>query len=102
MTDLVGIDSIVAELRACTEAELPGVRESFAAVASDPDETAGWRALAEAAVVAIDRMAGGIDPGITLGGLELDLMAADQAELAGRDGLGGSRSRARRRRRGSP
>jgi hypothetical protein len=102
MTDRVGVDAILAELRACPPEDLPGVRASFAAVAADPDAVDAWRAFAGAAVVAIDRMAGGVDPAVTLGAFEPDLMAAHEAGLAGHDRLAATRSRARRRRRGPP
>jgi len=93
------VDSIVAELRACIPDELPGVRASFAAIASDPDATDAWRRLADAAVLAIDRMARGADPAATLNAFEADLTAAGIAALAGAEGHAGSRSQARRRRR---
>jgi hypothetical protein len=102
MSDPLGVDSIAAQLRALTDDEIPGVRASFVAVAADPDAADWWRELATAATLAIDRMAGGVDPASTLRGLETDLMAARAAVLAGDGALDGSRSRARRRRRGPP
>jgi hypothetical protein len=102
MTDLLGVDSIAAELRACSPDELAGVRASFEAIATDPDAPDWWRALADAALAAIDRMPGGVDPGVTLAAFERDLMAAREAALAGEGALAASRSRARRHRRGPP
>jgi hypothetical protein len=99
LTPLSPVDSIVAELRACAPDELPGVRDSFAAIASDPQATDAWRRLAEAAVLAVDRMAAGGDPADALSAFEADLTAAGIAAQAGADGRDGSRSKARRRRR---
>lgn len=102
MTDLDGVDSIVDELRACTADELPDVRASFVALAADTGTTAWWRALAEAAVVAIDRIADGVDPAESLDSFATDLIAVRVAGLAAVDSLDGSRSKARRRRRSAP
>jgi hypothetical protein len=102
VTDLLAVDSIAAELRALAADEIPGVRASFVAITADSDAADWWREFAAAAVLAIDRMAGGIDPATTLRALETDLMAARVAALAGEGALEGSRSRARRRRRGPP
>jgi len=102
VTDVLGVESIAAELRACTADELPGVRASFQAVAADPDAPEWWRTLAGLAVLAIDAMARGVDPAVTLGASETDLMAAREAILAGEGTLAGSRSKARRHRRRSP
>jgi hypothetical protein len=101
VTDLLGVDSIAAELRAAGPDELPEIRASFAVIAADPDAPDWWTGLARLAVVAIDRMPG-VDPAVTLGALGPDLMAAREAALAGEGALDGSRSRARRRRRGPP
>jgi hypothetical protein len=102
MPDLLGVDSIAAALRALTDDEIPDVRASFVAITADPDAADWWRELAAAALLAIDGMAGGVDPATALRGLETDLMAAGAAALAGDGALAGSRSRARRRRRGPP
>ncbi|HEY5195870.1 MAG TPA: hypothetical protein VIJ51_02460 [Solirubrobacteraceae bacterium] len=102
MTDPLGVDSIAAELRAANQDELLEIRASFHAIAADPDAADWWRALAGLGVLAIDRMAGGVDPAVTLAGFDGDLMAAREAVLAGEDALAGSRSKARRRRRGPP
>jgi hypothetical protein len=100
--DPLGVDSIAAELRACTPDELPEIRASFQAIAADPDAPDWWRGLARLATLAIDRMPDGLDPAVTLAAFDGDLSAAREAVLAGEDALAGSRSRARRRRRGPP
>jgi uncharacterized protein YcaQ len=102
MTDVLGVDSIARELRACGEDELVDIRASFEVVAADHAAPAWWRRLAELAIVAIDRMGGGVDPAVTLRDIDGDLMAGREATLAGADALAGSRSRARRHRRSPP